>query len=359
MPRKPSRSKIVPDLFVAAVLTKTGNPLEFVEVTTPDELSPGQVLIRMIFSGACASQIHEIDGRKGPDAFLPHLLGHEAVAEVVWCGPHVQTVASGDIVVAHWRKGSGIQSAPPTLNSSIGPVNAGSVTTFSQYSVVSENRLSPLPEGISLESATLLGCAFTTGFGAVVHEAKVRPGESALIVGFGGIGISILKTLKLVSSTPVVVLDVSEEKLELAMALGADHAFNVNLGPEEIHQRISRVMGSEGADIAFEATGIKSAIEMAYRLTNSEGRTLLLGVPDSQDPAVIPTLPLHLGKQLLGSHGGSSNPDVDIPRIAAIVRAGLLNLDDFPIATYDFGDIGQALETLRSGTLGRVLIKFS
>jgi len=351
------RPSTLPKNFRAAVLSRLSQPLKAVAVVTPEYLTAGQLLVELHYSGACASQIHEIDGRKGEDPYLPHMLGHEGVGTVRWVGPGVSQHNIGDVVVAHWRKSIGMQAAPVVYETSSGPVNAGSVTTFSEYAVISENRLTRLPGGFDLESAPLLGCALTTGYGAVTKEAKVLPGESALIVGFGGIGISVLKTLRMVSATPIVVLDISDEKIELARSLGADIAINTSDFGSGFGEKVIGLLGKY-PDVIFEATGVRHCIEQAYEMAGTVGRTLLLGVPNHDDPARLPTLPLHLGRTLMGSHGGSSIPEYDIPRLAKLVQSGQMTLSDFPKTLFSLADVNEALNTLRAGTPGRVMIKF-
>ena len=344
-----------PVVFRAAVLVELGKPLEIAEITSPRDLQPGQVFVRVLKSGACASQVHEIDGRKGPDPYLPHMLGHEGIAEVVRIGSGVSKVANGDRVVLQWREATGIKAQPAKYESSLGAVNAGLVTTFGEYAIISENRMTKLPTGVHIEFAPLFGCALTTGFGSVVHEAKVAPGESAVILGFGGVGISILKALKLVSAYPIVVVDVDQRKADLALTMGADFAEVVDPVELDIKKRIEARLG-ELPDVVFEVTGHRHLIEQSYQMTNSSGRTLLVGVPQASNPAQFPTLPLHLGKQLLGSHGGSTIPDVDIPKIAKLVEAGLMTLDDIPMTVFPLRQVNEALDALRAGSLGRVLI---
>ena len=349
-------ASLMPATFRAAVLVESRALLEVMELEFPAELLPGQVLIRVIYSGACASQVHEIDARKGVDAYLPHMLGHEAVGEVVLCGPAVTTKRPGEMVIAHWRKSLGHDAGAAKFMSKMGLVNAGPVATFAEYAVVSENRLSPLPASIPLESAPLLGCALTTGFGAVVREAQVSPGQSAVVVGFGGVGISILKALHLVSSFPIVVVDISEEKLALAESMGADEVILSDGSVGSIESQVRAVFPT-GADFVFEVTGSRTPIEEAYAVTNQSGCTVLVGVPAAADPASLPTLPLHLGRRLIGSHGGSSEPDVDIPRIGSLVASGKIRLDDFPTTIFSLSDVNSALDALRSGTLGRIILK--
>jgi S-(hydroxymethyl)glutathione dehydrogenase/alcohol dehydrogenase len=257
----------------------------------------------------------------------------------------------------HWRKSIGC-SAKGSAYSEIGggKINFGPVTTLSQYSVISEDRLTPLPKDFPLAVAPLLGCALLTGFGAVTREARVVPGESCLILGLGGIGISILKSLRMVSALPITVVDISTEKLELAKRLGAHEVYLI--GREESSAAdFLRIAGVEAPDVVFECTGKRHLIEAAISAVKPDGRVLLIGVPDSRDPAHIPTLKLHLGVTLMGSHGGLSLPHVDIPRLGALHSAGLLELTDFPISKFALEDVNSAIEMLKSGILGRAIIE--
>jgi len=133
---------------VAAILVAQRQPLVVDEVGLPPVLDVGQVLVEYRWSGICGSQLGEIDGVKGPDPWLPHLLGHEASGRVLATGPGVRHVAAGDTVVAHWRPGRGIEAAPARYAWRGAALNAGRVTTFSRHAVVSENRLTPVPAGV-------------------------------------------------------------------------------------------------------------------------------------------------------------------------------------------------------------------
>ncbi|MDP2577750.1 MAG: medium chain dehydrogenase/reductase family protein, partial [Candidatus Palauibacterales bacterium] len=151
----------------AAILVQQQAPLELAEIETPERLRFGQVLVKVHYSGVCGSQINEIDGTKGPDRFLPHLLGHEGCATVLETGEGVTSVKRGDKVVMHWRPGRGIQSETPTYRWNGKTVNAGWVTTFNNYAIVSENRLTPIPSDFDSRLAPLLGCAVTTAMGVI------------------------------------------------------------------------------------------------------------------------------------------------------------------------------------------------
>lgn len=160
----------IPLTMKAAILDRLESPLIVDTVKLPETLYPGQVLVKVHYSGICGSQIGEISGAKGKDNFLPHLLGHEGSGEVMLIGPGVLFVKPGDKVVMHWRKGLGLDAKPPVYSWKGSRLNAGFVTTFNEYAIVSENRLTILPEGVPMDIAPLMGCAVTTAL--IRHQKK-------------------------------------------------------------------------------------------------------------------------------------------------------------------------------------------
>jgi S-(hydroxymethyl)glutathione dehydrogenase/alcohol dehydrogenase len=334
---------------LAAILVEQKQPLviEDVEVPAP---KLGQVLVKVLASGICGSQIGEIDGVKGPDKFLPHLLGHEGCGEVLEVGEGVRTVKPGDRVVLHWRKGAGLESVTPVYESRIGKVNAGWVTTFNEYAIVSENRVTAIPADFDPEVAALFGCAVTTGFGVVTNNARLAIGESIAIFGAGGIGLNIVQGAAVAGGYPVIALDRFDNRLELARSLGATHAINVTKA--DAAEEIKKIVGHDGVDVAVDNTGNVEVIALASRLTNAHGRTVLVGVPPKDSTAAISTLPLHFEKRLVGSHGGECRPDVDIPRYVRLVREGRLKLASIVGSRYPLGDVNLAVEAMRTGSLG-------
>src|SRR5580658_8655186 len=156
----------------AAILAQSREPLVVDEITLPETLGVGQVLVKVLYSTICGAQLNEIAAAKGPDKFLPHLLGHEASAEVVEIGLGVTTVKPGDTVVLHWRPSNGIQSRTPAYSWRGQRLNAGWITTFNQYAVISENRMTVIPTDFDLKIAPLLGCAVTTAAEVVNNDAR-------------------------------------------------------------------------------------------------------------------------------------------------------------------------------------------
>jgi len=339
----------------AAILVEQHRPLVLDQVELPETLGVGQVLVRVDAAGLCGSQVGEIDGVKGADPYLPHLLGHEGAGEVLAVGPGVQRVRSGDAVVLHWRKAAGIDASPARYRWQGKPLQAGWVTTWSHHTIVAESRVTPMSEAIDPSLAALLGCAMTTAYGVVCREARVWPGESVVVLGSGGVGGAVVMAASLVSAAPLVVVDRSDAKLDLARRLGATHGV-LGDGGGDIEALVRAVVGAAGADIVVETTGVPELIQLAARLTHPVGRTVLVGVPLAPSVA-IPTLPLHLGKRLIGSHGGGADPEADIRRCLQLFRAGRLPLGELVSQCCRLDDVNDAIAALRRGAIaGRCIL---
>jgi S-(hydroxymethyl)glutathione dehydrogenase/alcohol dehydrogenase len=337
----------------AAILARSREPLVVDEISFPDELGVGQALVKIICTTICGAQINEIEAAKGPDKFLPHLLGHEASGTVVEIGPGVTNVKPGDTVVLHWRPSRGIQGRPPAYKWRDDTLNAGWVTTFNEYAVISENRMTVIPSDFDLRLAPLLGCAVTTAAGVINNDAGVKIGESVVVFGVGGVGLNVVQFAHLAGAHPIVAIDLRDNKLAMAMARGATHRLNAATTPD-IAQNIRRIVGESGPDKVIETTGAKSVIELAYEITHADGTCVLVGVPSEK--VSIYTLPIHFNKVLTGSHGGDAAPHLDIPRLVRLINAGRLSLDGLITHEFPLDDINAALNAVRGGDAGRVLI---
>jgi len=348
MSERPTRTQ-------AAILVAQQKPLVVDTIELPGQLEVGQVLVELKVSGICGSQLGEIDGVKGPDRFLPHLMGHEGFAVVLEVGPGVKNVKPGDSVVLHWRPGAGIQGDPPNYRWRGQPLNAGWVTTFNRHAVVSENRCTKVPAGTDPEAAALFGCAITTGFGVVENNARLRMGESVVVFGAGGIGLNIIQAAALMSASPIIAVDLHDSRLELARRLGATHTINSAKG--DAAELIKQALADQPLDVFIDNTGVPAVIEMGYQLSQREGRVILVGVPRLGQNLNVYSLPLHFGKVLSGSQGGECQPDRDIPRYLRLLERGSLQLDRFVSARFPLEEINAAISAMRDGaTAGRVMI---
>ena len=347
---------ILPKTMKAAILVKQNQPLVVGLVNLPKELEVGQVLVKIHYSGVCGSQLGEIDGIKGEDNYLPHLLGHEGSGVVEAIGPGVRFVVQGDNVVLHWRKSQGIESVPPNYMWKGKKLNAGLIATFNEYAIVSENRLTRIDNSNDMETASLFGCAVTTGFGVIENNAKIRLGESIVVFGAGGVGLNIIQAAALMSAYPIIAVDLHDDRLKLAHSMGATHL--INSKDQDAELAIKEFIGQQGLDVFIDNTGQPSIIEMGYKLSNEKGRVILVGVPRSGNNINIYSLPLHFGKIIKGSHGGESVPHIDIPRYQKLLNAGYIELKSLITERFSLEDINTAIQRMRSGKLtGRCVIK--
>ena len=340
----------------AAVLVRQNAPLELCEVEVP-RLDVGQVLVKVEHSGICGKQIDEITGRQGEDRFLPHLLGHEGGGEVLEIGPGVTKVKPGDKVVMHWVKGSGIDSPPPRFNHGGRVLSAGWVTTFSEVTIASENRLTVVPADVPSDVRALLGCAVTTGLGIVYNNAHLLPGQSIAVFGVGGVGLNVVQGADLVSAWPIVAIDRNAEKLAYARQFGATHTLDADT--DDVAGALRELSQGQGFDAVVDTTGLNAVRQLAYDMTNGKtGVTVLCGVPFAADRLSIDSFPLHMGRRLIGSHGGDTRPDIDIPRYVGLYRLGKLRLDELITNRFGLADINRAVETVRAGrACGRCIIE--
>ena len=338
----------------AAILVEQRKPLVLDEVEVP-ALGYGQVLVEVKVSRICGSQIGEIDGVKGPDKYLPHLLGHEGGGIVREVGPEVSYVKPGDHAVLHWRPGAGIQARPVKYQMRGQTINAGNITTFQQFAVVSENRLTSIPADVDFELAALLADTLTTGFGAITRNAKVEIGESVVVIGVGGIGLGTVLGAHLAGAHPVIAVDLHDHKLAKAREFGATHTINTKA--EDLGAAVQRILGGP-ADAVFDGTGNPAVIEQAWKLTSPKGRLVLVGVMPHDRQLSFNTLPLHYGKTLIGSEGGMSRPQTDIPRLLRMMAGGRFDPKQMVTHRCPLTGVNDAIAAMRSGESVHTMIHF-
>lgn len=339
----------------AAFLEKLNSPLVIDQLSIP-KLDVGQVLVKVICSAICGKQIGEIAGWYGEDKFLPHLLGHEGGGVVIDTGPGVRYIRKGDRVVMHWRKGVGIESTFPKYKRGNSYVGGGLVTTFNEYAVVSENRVTPIPEDIPFEVAALMGCAVTTGLGLINNEAKLKIGQSIAVFGCGGVGLNVVQGAAMVSANPIIAIDRFDAKLQIASMYGATHT--INTSTSDIRKELFKIVGHNGVDISVDCTGNVDIIAAAYELTAPSGKTILVGQPRYDQSLRIDLFSKHYGgKKMFASLGGLTNPSEDIPRYLRLYSEGKLNLAGLITHKFSLDEINLALDKVRDGKTGRCIIQ--
>ena len=346
----------LPRTTLAAVLVEQKKPLQIIEIGLPSELGIGQVLVELAYSGICGSQLGEIDGVKGPDPWLPHLLGHEGSGTVLAIGPGVKYVQPGDTVVLHWKPSHGIEAEPAKYTWGDKVVNAGWVTTFNQHAVVAENRLTKIDAAADLQTAALYGCAITTGLGLIDNRAALKLGESVVVFGSGGIGLNIVQAAQLAGASQIVAIDRFDNRLELSKTYGATTV--INSTKQDAWEALNRIFAKQKPDIFIDNTGNADIISKGYELISAKGRVLLVGVPAKGQQASIYTLPLHFGKTIVGTHGGEATPQTDIPRYMNLFESRNIDLHPLISEIQGLDQINQMISNMRDGTsAGRCLIR--
>jgi S-(hydroxymethyl)glutathione dehydrogenase/alcohol dehydrogenase len=338
---------------LAAILVEQNQPLEIVEL----ELLPlkrGQVLVQVAYSGLCHSQLNEWKGIKGPDPYLPHTLGHEGSGTVLEVGPEVTKVRPGDRVVLSWIKGTGLDVPGTTYRLGDRVVNSGAVSTFQAKAVISENRLIPIPAGISLKEAALLGCAIPTGAGVVFNDMQIKENQSIAIFGVGGIGASALLAAHHLKAFPIIAVDVTEEKLERAQRLGATHLIHAQ--KETVLAKILELSNQKGVDFALEAVGKKEVMETAFASIRAPGLCVLAGNLPKEQKIQIDPFELIKGKKIIGTWGGGAQIDRDVPRFAQIFFKNPDVYRSLVSHEVDLHGINGLMQALNQGTIARGLV---
>jgi S-(hydroxymethyl)glutathione dehydrogenase / alcohol dehydrogenase len=361
----------------AAVFRQVGRPIEIEEVEVA-EPARGEVLVRIAASGICHSDYHVVLGEWS--APVPLILGHEGAGVVEAVGEGVESLQAGDHVVLSWcpscRHCEFCVSGRPQLCSVAAattyesvmfdgttrlrqgddPVHAfTAVGSFGEYAVVPESGAVRISPRVPLDQAALVGCAVATGVGAVVNTARVPPGASVAVLGCGGVGMAILQGAALVSASPVIAVDVTERKLELARSLGATHS--VNASTQDVVQAVSEITAGVGLDFAFEAIGLAATIEKAAAMLAPGGTAVLVGqAPEGVTVTLDPLLISDREHRIIGCNYGSCRPAIDFPRILSLSMSGSIDLEAMITRRMRLEDLGDAFEAMGRGDVVRSLI---
>ncbi len=342
----------------AAVLYKVNQPLVVESDVETPQLAYGQLLVKIFYSGVCRSQLMEARGKRGEDRYLPHLLGHEATGEVVETGSGVTKVKKGDRVILTWIKSEGIDAGGTKYRKGDLVINAGAVTTFSEYSVVSENRCVKLPDGVPADIGCLFGCVIQTGAGIIINTVKPAKNSTLAIFGVGGVGLSALMAAKLYDCSSVIAVDVEDHKLEMAKEFGATHT--INSKKSNPVAEILKLTCGNGVDYSVDASGYAVSIEQAFQsVRKAGGLCVFASHPAHNDKIRIDPFDLICGKQIKGSWGGESKPDRDIPKIAGLYREGKLPLEKLVSGRYPLERINEALLDIENHKVARAMIEIS
>ncbi len=342
----------------AAILRQINKPLEISNVLVPKKLFKGQILVKMMYSGICGSQLGEIQGVKGKDKYLPHLLGHEGIAKVIKKNSYVKKVKEGDIVLLHWMPSNGINSKNPIyIDKKNRKINAGFVTTFNEYAVVSENRLTKInKQKKNYLDYLLLGCTSSTAIGSVNKNLPIKKKSFIIVSGCGAIGLYIIKYLKFLGIKNIIGIDVHYKKIKFAKKLGCVKVFNSK--EKDFIKKLNNSL-SNGADYVFECSGNSNQISNMFKVLNSKGSLNLIGVPNHGSKSGFNTLDINLGKKIIGNKGGDFYAKKHISQYKKIIFSKHCNHRNFITEIIKLNSLNDYFRKMAQGKiLGKGIIRF-
>jgi S-(hydroxymethyl)glutathione dehydrogenase / alcohol dehydrogenase len=359
-----------PHAVRAAVLREVGAPMSM-ETIRLRAVGPGDVRVRIETTGVCHSDLSLATGKLAQP--LPAVLGHEAAGTVVETGSEVTDLARGQRVILLWitpcrrcfactngqphlcENGSTRAGEPYALTEDGAAVYPGlTVGSFAEQTVVPRAAVVPVPDDIDTSDAALLGCAVMTGVGAVTHTAHVTEGSSVLVVGLGGVGLSVLQGARLAGATTIVAVDRNTDKKQQAEAAGATHFVPAD---DTTKKAVRGLTGGRGADFTFDCVGSSRTIRDVWGLTRRGGTTVVVGIGGKDDTVQFSALELfHFARTLKGCVAGSVDAEADLPRFFDWVREGRLDLRGLVTGHGALADVNHALDELAVGRGVRTLL---
>ena len=333
------------------------------------DIRPDEVRVRIMAAGVCHSDVSVVDGTIPFPT--PVVLGHEGAGVVEQVGDGVSHVAVGDHVVLSTLGNCGACAAcdsgkPTHCRTSFGKLSRpftwqdrktfqfANTGVFSEATVVKGRQAVPISKEVPWASASLIGCGVLTGVGAVLNRARVGQGESALVVGIGGIGLNVISGLALVGAHPVIAVDTNPAKESIAREFGATHF--IDASASDTAEAVKEITPN-GVDFAFECVGHPAIIRQSIDLLDWGGTAVILGVPKLGTEASFVVQGMYNDKTIMGCRYGASRPHLDIPRYVELYQAGRLKLDELVKKTYPMADVQQTLDDLHAGTLARGVLE--
>ncbi|UBU12084.1 Zn-dependent alcohol dehydrogenase [Nonomuraea gerenzanensis] len=356
----------------AAILHAVGNDkLDIRDDVTLAPVGPADVRVRIRATGVCHSDLSAMTGVLPQP--VPLILGHEGAGEVVEVGEHVTSVKPGDHVVISWRPacqecelcvgGQPFLCMKYVIESfSKGNFRLGDGSTvfgmagcgtWAEEIVVPWQGAIKIDDDVSWEAAALIGCGITTGVGAALNTAKVRPGSTVAVVGCGGVGLAVIQGARVSGARTILAVDPLESKHELARKVGATHAVT----PEQVPEALSELTGGGGFDYAFEVVGKSATIQSTWQLARQGGDVIVVGAGAMDDMVSISAFSLLFeGKNLLSSLYGEADVRHDFPYFAKLHKAGLLDLESMISSRIRLTDLNDAVAALKGGEVLRQIV---
>lgn len=358
----------------AAILREIDRPLVIEEVQVENPIDH-EVLVRTAAVGVCHSDWHLMNGSYATD--LPTVMGHEAAGVVEKVGPRVSYLKPGDHVISCMSMFCGgcryclsgmpyscedvdslmrASSDTPRLSKNGQVIHQGyNLGSFAERMLLHEHALVKIRPDMPLDRAALIGCAVTTGVGAVTQTAKVTPGSTVVVIGCGGVGLSTINGAVLAGAAQIIAVDISDEKLETARQFGATDAINASqLDPVEA---VVEMTGG-GADYTFEALGRKETAEQAYDMLRPSGTACVIGMVPQGQKLEIDAAALLSDRKLIGSNMGSNRFRIDMPNLVEFYMQGRLHLDDMISQRLPLEAVNDALQDMLRGQVARSVIVF-
>jgi S-(hydroxymethyl)glutathione dehydrogenase / alcohol dehydrogenase len=358
----------------AAVCYEFGRPLviEDIELAEPRK---GEVKVRVAAASICHSDIHDIKGEFGGK--LPFVPGHETAGYVETVGPDVTSVKSGDPVVVSLLTSCGkcrfcISGLPHLCETKTtydvegflrnqkgqGIIQKARVAAFAEYVLVDEPQVVKIPRDMPLDRASLLACGVITGFGAVVNRAKVPPLSSVVVIGIGGVGLNAIQAARYCGASPVIAVDILDEKLEYARQFGATHT--INSMKVDVLEMVKQMTGGTGADYVFTTVGSLAVQRLGIALLGKRGTMVIVGLaPFKEGGLTVPPFDfVNLEKTLTGTLMGTTRLKIDVPRLVNLYQSGHLKLDELITGRYPLEKINEAIAGLERGEALRNVIMF-
>ncbi|WP_137150999.1 zinc-binding dehydrogenase [Devosia sp. FKR38] len=363
----------------AAVLRQFGADLSIEDVPLANARDR-EVLVRIMATGVCSSDLSTIRGKTGSE--LPLIPGHEAAGIVERVGAGVSRVKPGDRVVLSWAPNCGhcfyCHQSHPTLCDTYGaaagagalwdgtsrlggaqPIHHYScISSFAEQAVVPETACIPITEDVPFAVAALVGCAVTTGFGAVINDAAIKAGQSIAVLGVGGVGVNAIQAAALAGAETIIAIDINADKAAVATTYGATHF--INAAAPDLIEQVQALTHGRGVDHAVECTGRPVAMSSAYAITRSAGSVVIVGIAPVGAQFAIPAIGFPGSrKRIVGSIYGGSVPEQDINTILSLYRRGRLPLDAQIGRRIPLEQVNDALAWLEAGVMARTIIEFA
>jgi len=333
--------------FRAAILNDI-KKIKFHDFLVPSKLREDQVLVKINYTGICGSQIMEFLGNRGKDNFLPHAFGHEAAGRVIAIGKKVKKVFPKDEVILSWIKGKGLDYGGFQLaNVKNQKINFGSISTFSSFAIVSENRVFLKPKEMSKIEAALYGCATPTGAGIVINQLKeIKKNHKVCLIGVGGVGMAALLALKK-KRPQIFVIEKNKKKQKFLKK------FNVSILNNKELKAYNNFF-----DFCIETSGTTNMIEQGFELIKKTGKIVFASHPKNSKKIKLNPHDLISGKRIYGSWGGNCNLDIDINKIFEYFNKKNIFSTSAKVSFFNLENINQAFNKVISGQINRAIIKF-